>query len=220
MAKSFYDIDYIIEVNEKRDEQFRAEYDKVTGKISNILIVYTALSLFFIPIAQDICDNKIINPSFHYFLYPFVSLFITSFILTICFLFPRSVDYLSSPRQYYTELRDELETEMNNSNQVIDTATIDNRLKSSYITELEISIDHNIRLVSLVQGFYNYAFKIGMLSILPFIGCLYFHLTANNDKIQKVSIDNINKCCIFTIDTTGNKCQISKAKPSIDSNKK
>lgn len=202
MPKSFYDLDFIIEINEKRDEQFRLDYEKITSKISNIVIIYSALSFFIIPIVQDICEHKISSNYFNGFAIAFSILFIISFIFTILFLVPKNIDTLNPPNDYYTDGRADLEPQHTDINNVIDTTTVDKLLKIAYITELEESISNNLQLVSRKQGYYNRAFTIALISIVPFVFCLYFHVNVKDDKVQKVRIDNLNKCCIFVIDTT------------------
>ncbi len=45
MAKSFYDLDYIIEINEKRLAEYTALYQKVLERLTNIILVYSALEI-------------------------------------------------------------------------------------------------------------------------------------------------------------------------------
>lgn len=59
MPKSFYDLDFWIEINEKRDEDLRSEYDKILGKISNIVIIYPAISVFLVAVWKDFFKTKI-----------------------------------------------------------------------------------------------------------------------------------------------------------------
>ncbi len=58
MPKSFYDLDFWIEANQKRNEGVRVEYDKIQGKISNIIIIYSAISVFLIAIWKDFFKTK------------------------------------------------------------------------------------------------------------------------------------------------------------------
>lgn len=51
---SFYDLDYIIEANEKRLEQYSSAYQKSLDKFTNILIIYSAIAIFLIPIVQTL----------------------------------------------------------------------------------------------------------------------------------------------------------------------
>ena len=49
-TKSFYDLDYIIELNEKRLEQYTSAYQKVLERLTNIILIYSAITIFLVPI--------------------------------------------------------------------------------------------------------------------------------------------------------------------------
>jgi hypothetical protein len=51
---SFYDLDYIIEINEKRLEQYSGAYQKNVDRFTNILVIYSAFAIFLIPIVQSL----------------------------------------------------------------------------------------------------------------------------------------------------------------------
>ena len=156
----------------------------------------------------------------------FSILFIWSFINTVKFLLPESPDseyaevVPKPPKSYYTDARRQVEQKNYiDTNKPVDEAMVNNILKVAYITELERLVDRNMALVARKKGFYNIALRLSMLSILPFVVCLYFHVIAD-DKIQKIKIEDIEKCCNFTIDTTGKKCIITPVIPKIETQKK
>lgn len=43
--KSFYDLDYLIDINEKRVEQSTAAYYKVFDKLPHLIFIYSALTI-------------------------------------------------------------------------------------------------------------------------------------------------------------------------------
>lgn len=51
---SFYDLDYIILLNERRLEEYTSAYQKNLDKFTNILILYSAIAVFLIPIVQSL----------------------------------------------------------------------------------------------------------------------------------------------------------------------
>ena len=59
--KSFYDLDYIIEINEKRIEELSSTYHKVLEKFTNILLIYSAIAIFLVSLIQDIFWHEITN---------------------------------------------------------------------------------------------------------------------------------------------------------------
>ena len=52
MAKSFYDLDYIIDNSEKRLAEYTVLYQKVLERLTNIILIYSALGIFLIPLVQ------------------------------------------------------------------------------------------------------------------------------------------------------------------------
>ncbi len=220
MPKSFYNLDDNIELNEKRHEQIIAEYDKVIAKISNIIIVYTAVSFFFIPIAQDIVEGKMHNHLFWFCLILFSTIFLISFIRTVIFLWPRDVDTLKPPSEYYTGIRNKIEPKYTTDEKGTDKATVDIILKSAYNSEIETAINDNINIVHYKKGYYNKAFAFSLISMLPFVACLYFHIIIKDDKVQKVKIEGIEKTTNFTIDSSGRKTVLAPVVILKDSAKK
>lgn len=76
-TKSFYNLDYIIEINEKRHEQYTSAYQKVLERFTIIILIYSALTIFLIPLIKELLSHG--NRSIY---------FIISFIfLQFCLLY-------------------------------------------------------------------------------------------------------------------------------------
>jgi len=103
--KSFYNLDYIIEINEQRLNQYITAYHKVLGRLTHIILVYSAIAIFLIPLIQDETSFKIKNSVFIFSLITFLSLLVISSIFTIRLILPAEVAYLSTPVKYYEEYR-------------------------------------------------------------------------------------------------------------------
>lgn len=48
--QSFYSFDYLISINEKRAKQYLTAYQKVIERFTNIILIYSAITIFLIPI--------------------------------------------------------------------------------------------------------------------------------------------------------------------------
>lgn len=57
--KSFYSLDYIIQINESRHEQYTSAYQKILERFTNIILIYSAITIFIIPLIQDVFIPKI-----------------------------------------------------------------------------------------------------------------------------------------------------------------
>ncbi len=88
MAISFYDLDYIIEANQKRLEEYNASLQKVMERFTNIILIYSGLGIFLVPLIQHILDADIKTVSFYIFFILFsVCWFRLSYTLSrYCFL--------------------------------------------------------------------------------------------------------------------------------------
>jgi len=190
--KNFYDLDYIIEINEKRIEEYISAYQKVLERLTNIIIIYSAMAIFLVPICQDICQSEISHwvPITCFVI--FIGLFLTSLYFTIRLIIPVEVSYLTSPKTYYETIRLQYE-------QIVGTqrpnwqSEITQLLQASYINELEKALDMNINVFTRKSSFYYNALMYGLFSALPFLICLGFHITKKEDKTQKVEIVNSEK---------------------------
>jgi hypothetical protein len=56
---SFFDLDYIVEINQQRLEQYNTNLQKVLERLTNIILVYSALGIFLISLIQDLLDGNI-----------------------------------------------------------------------------------------------------------------------------------------------------------------
>jgi hypothetical protein len=56
---SFFDLDYIVEINQQRLEQYNTSFQKVLERMTNIILVYSALGIFLVSLIQDLFDGGI-----------------------------------------------------------------------------------------------------------------------------------------------------------------
>jgi hypothetical protein len=178
MEKSFYDLDYI---NEKRVEQYTSAYQQVLSKLTNIILIYSAVAIFLIPIIQEVFGGKINSYQLCCFVI-FALLFGASIFHTILLILPKEIAYLSEPGKYYKEYRIQYEaTEP-------DVKKVDLALKASYIGELEKAMVVNDKVFKRKSSLYYKALIFGLSSTVPFLLCLGFHIFQKDDKIQRIEI--------------------------------
>jgi hypothetical protein len=202
MSKSFYDLDYYIEINEKRDADLKAEYDKTLGRISNIIIIYSGFSVFLIAICKDFFNSPC-NLVYLSCLVLFLISFIISFIYTVRFWFPNIIPALATPKDYYSDLRTNLEASLPSNPGFLTPAeqdAIDKQLKMAYILELEDAIEENTVLVTQKQADYFRAFSFAIFCILPFVACMFFHFLIPEEPMA-VKIVNSEKNSTLVVDT-------------------
>ncbi|MGB8194196.1 MAG: hypothetical protein WCF67_19855 [Chitinophagaceae bacterium] len=182
LTKSFYDLDYIIELNEKRLEQYTAAYQKVLERLTNIILIYSAIAIFLVPVIQDIFFSE----NSYWFLYvsfsSFVIIFFTSVIYTIRLMIPAKVAHLEMPKIYYDKYRGFYEKNLKEKNKIADL------LNSSYIHELETALQINDEVFHRKNAFYYNALIYALFSAIPYLVCLGFHIFKREDKIHQVKI--------------------------------
>ncbi len=193
MAKiSFYDLDYIVGINEKRLEEFTSAYQKNQDKFTNVLIIYSAIAVFIIPIIQTLFFIETTRYWLYYTsFFLFLLIFLYSLFFLVKLLIPIEVAYLIEPKTFYEKLRLEYEAEGKSKE------TTDNYLKASYINELEKAVATNNIAFKRKGLFYFRALTSSLISLLPYLVCLAFHFSIRNDNIQKVEIVNTPKSINF-----------------------
>ena len=192
-GRSFYDFDYIIDLGEKRVEQYIGAYQSIMGRMTNIILVYSILGIYLVPIIQDFIQN----PSFPLGigLTLFVGMLTISIYFTIRLLIPVDITYFQMSSVYYQDLRIQyehriLKPDMTGSEKKKAQESIDQLLKASYIDELIRSQSNNGTVLRRKGSFYFRALIWGLVAILPYAVCVGFHITRKVDTIQKVEIIN------------------------------
>jgi len=218
--KSFFDLDYIIEINEKRLEGYHAAYQKNLDKFTNLLVIYSALSIFLIPIIKDFIDDSSQHWIYWFFFILFIGLFITSIAFTIRLLIPVEVAYLVEPKRYYSEYLIAYQKQIGNKEDEVNKL-----LKASYIDELEKAVTNNNKVFKRKGFFYYRAFILGIVAALPYLICLSFHFSKKQENIEKVELINMpkninfekNKSMPDTSNTKNNSNQTSTSSSSTTS---
>jgi hypothetical protein len=182
---SFYDLDYIIEINEKRLEQYSGAYQKSTDKFTNIFIIYSAFAIFLIPVIQLLFFSENKCAWVHYIsFYIFIVLSGISLIYTVRLLLPVNRAPLGEPRMYYAALRQRYEEIYRERDEV------DKLIKASYIDELEQAVQRSKAILKRKARFYHIAFSFALVACVPYLLCVGFQISIKDDKVQKMEIVN------------------------------
>ncbi|HEV2483528.1 MAG TPA: hypothetical protein VGS79_27875 [Puia sp.] len=191
MENSFYDLDYIISLGEKRVDLYLSAYQAVLGRLTNIILIYSAIGIYLIPIIQDLLNGA----AWDYYLIAAILLGIltTSVVYTIRLLIPINVAYLEVSDRYSTNLRSQYEKRfllegITEEKEKEAKQKIDNYLKASYIAELSEAQVINQKVFVSKSSFYYRALIYGLAAIIPYVICIGFHLSRKDDKAQKVHL--------------------------------
>lgn len=177
-GKSFYDLDYMIEINEQRFEQYTTASEKVMDRLTNIIIIYSAMAIFFVPIVRMVfwsgSNDWILFISFALF----VVLFCISVFYTVRLIIPRRLVLLQIPIVIYNDCRTNYEKEINGRIEIEDL------LKSSYVSELEHAL--TIASVNCTKKFrfYKNALVVALMSALPYLVCFGYYLSKIKDYVS------------------------------------
>jgi hypothetical protein len=180
--KSFYDLDYIIEISEHRLAEYTALYQKVLERLTNIILVYSALGIFLIPFAQHVIAADMIGTVFYIAFALFAVLLLVSLVYFVRLLLPVEIAYLSPPSRYYDTFKNEIESLRPGNHQIAEDS-----LKGSYIFELENAIDINSNAFRQKNSFFYNALLFALLAIIPYLVCLGFHLSKQKFQEKKLS---------------------------------
>jgi hypothetical protein len=189
--KSFYDLDYIIEINERRLEQYTTAYQKVLERLTHIILVYSGITIFLIPLVEDGALFRIRSPVFFWFLLVFLGLLIVSVAYTVRLMVPEKIVRLGFPRTYYDGIRADYEAAVKDRNIVKDL------LKASYIRELQEALEIIESALRKKEELNSKAIRFALMSTAPYVICLAFHLSQGRDSVQKIEIVNPTKMSNF-----------------------
>ena len=188
--KSFYSLDHLIEINEKRAHEYASSHQKVQERLTHLIIIFSGVTIFLIPIIKLIIKTNGKNYILNYCFGIFAILFVLSLWNTIRLIMPVKISYLNNPKYYYMDIRLEYKQANMSNNTNLSQEEIDALIKASYISELEESVEYNYKLFLRKSSFYFRALIFGLLCVLPFLVCVGYHISEKDDSIQKVLIVN------------------------------
>ncbi|SEA87922.1 hypothetical protein [Pedobacter hartonius] len=187
MDNKFYDLDYIIDLNTKRAEEYSSAYQRVQEQLTNIIIIYSGISIYFIPVIQDNLRQEVKNIWLYVAFGLLILVFTMSSFYTIKLILPVKAPNLDFPAKFYNNIRNIYET----ANPELDHDEIDSMIKTSYVSELERAVEENYAIFHRKRSFYHNALTLGLVSLIPYLICTAFHLTKDDYKIKKIEIVNL-----------------------------
>lgn len=190
--KDFKDIDYQIDLNEKRLDFYNSSYQKTQSKFAIIMIFY---SLFAVYVAQllffigDCINGSVSELSISFYigsLVVFVFFLGKSIYHTYKFLVPIEIAYMELPEIFYKDTMD-----MYRQNGIAE-ADLNKKTKDSYLLQQEESLKHNRNAFEDKSELFYKALINAIFAIIPFVIAVSFYV-GNKDDIQKVKIENIEQ---------------------------
>ncbi len=169
--KSFYDLNDIIEINEQRLEQYTTAYRIVLERLTHIILIYSALTIFLIPIIRDAAFFKVKSIFFIIFFSLFIILLSISIFYTVKLIIPVNVAYLDFPSKYYQNIRAEYKNTTEDAGKIIEL------LKGSYIEELQEALLTNESVFRAKSSFHYNALIFALSATIPYLVCVAFHIS-------------------------------------------
>lgn len=183
---SFYDLDYLIAINEKRLGEHTATHRFLETKFTNLLVIYSAFCIFLVPVVQSLCWNRAVCCWVMYTAFgTFVILLGGSLFYAVKLLLRGRLLYLDDPAVFYRDLQ------MVYDNGTRSTADIDQLLKVSYILQLETEVRREGDIATDKYSYHHRALVLGLLAALPYLFCVGFQLSLN----VKNATMNTGKIC-------------------------
>jgi hypothetical protein len=174
-SKSFYDLDYIIELNEQRLEQYANALQKNTEKFTTLLVLYSAFCIFLVPVCQKLFIEQVArNVGVYWAFYGFAGLFAVSLVFAVLQMLPEKLLVLTDPEIYYKYLK------LMYQIQGLSSDIIDTQIKAGYIEELEKIIEKIKRKLKQKTAFHILAFYSAIVACIPYLYCIWEYI--NLDK--------------------------------------
>jgi hypothetical protein len=192
-SKSFYDLDYIVEVREKRVEQYTSAYQMILGRLANIIIIYSVFGIYLVPVVRDFAtiDSWI----FRVAVLAMLLLIACSMVYTIKLMWPSYISHLGTFKYYYEDLRGRYEMVEINAEMTSDEIgeaknRVNQFLKASYIDELDVAQTNNQKVFEKKKTQYCWALLLGLMAVAPYLVCVVYHVGKEDDRTQKIEIVN------------------------------
>lgn len=196
-VKSFYNIDYIIEFSEKRIDQYSIVYQSLIGKITNIILIYSGIGIYLVPVVLDLTAVR--SMAFLFSFTIFSALFGVSLFNAVRLVIPVTIGFMRMSSDYYQDLlttyeQSELSPSMSESHVVQAKARINALLKASYLNELA-GVQMLYRMTFYRKAsFYLRAITWGLYAVVPFAICVGFHVTKKEKTSETIAAVSFNHC--------------------------
>lgn len=178
----FENVDYQIELNQKRLDEEYSRYNQIISRIGYIMLFYTVYAAYLIQLIQYLISSSSIISLYSFFFLSFIISLALSIYHSIKLLIPVEIAYNEMPKVFYTELREEY------IRQGVADNEVNLYLKESYKYQLEKSVEHNFK-VNNKKSKYNYrAIICCLFGLFPYIVCIAFKVSSDKDPIQKVEL--------------------------------
>ncbi|WP_448104628.1 hypothetical protein [Pedobacter panaciterrae] len=189
MPVDFQNIDYQIELNEKRLEQERERTVEIKSRVNYIALVYTVFAFFLTSLLKFVVQLELgswLCWLFTSIFSAFIVLLIISIHWTIKLLIPKEFAFIEEPRIFYGELKEDY------IKAGVGDDLLNDCIKKSYLQQIETALNGNISTNNNKSRSNYYAIKFAFISIIPYIICVSLMVVFNKDEVQNVYITNKN----------------------------
>lgn len=187
--KNFLDVDYQIELNEKRLEFYNASYQKTQAKFTIIMIFYSAFAVYLTQLLFFIgtCVTGSVSELGIIFYIAILGTFLfflgKSIYYTAKFLIPVYLAYPNKPEFFYKDIAEQYRQNG------VPEEHLNAKIKDSYLDELETALVHNTKAFQEKSGLFFQSLMNAIFALLPFIIALSIYMV-HKDDTQKVIILN------------------------------
>lgn len=178
----FENVDYQIELNQKRFDEEYLRYNQIISRIGYIMLFYTVYAAYLIQLIQYLISLPSIIHIYSLFFLIFVFSLGISIYHSIRLLIPVNIAYKEMPKDFYASLKDQY------ISQGITANEINLYIKETYKIQLESGVEHNFEVNNKKSKHNYYAIIFCIIGLLPYIICIGFKVSADKDPVQKVEI--------------------------------
>ncbi|WP_126249366.1 hypothetical protein [Chitinophaga rhizosphaerae] len=168
--KSLFEIGELIDMHERRLEQYVGAYQRYTDKLTHLLFIYSAVAIFLMPITLDLFKS---GREVHVVYYACYLLLLGMLAVSVFFagrlIMPKE-SVLPEPLGTYTDLQKELEAAG------FDAGDIERMLTRQYLRDMMDLLTIMAVMAKRKENYYRWMFNWGLAAIVPYIVCLIFHL--------------------------------------------
>ena len=203
MGNDFSNLDYQIDLNEKRLAQERDRTIEIKSRVNYIALVYTVFAFFLTALLKFVTQLNVTSLLCWIFALIFVTFIVTlviSIYWTIKLLIPKEFAFIEEPKIFYGELKEEY------IKADVPEEQLNDYIKRSYLRQLEDALNSNYITNNAKSKSNYYAIKFAFISIIPYVICVSLMIGFSEEEVQNVYITNKN------MSESGNKKKVEPPK--------
>ncbi|SHL16728.1 hypothetical protein SAMN05444266_102283 [Chitinophaga jiangningensis] len=173
--KSFYDNDFLIELNEKRCAEYASLAQQMTSRFSMLFVFYSVLMAASVPVVKQLLKGGSVDWMLAVLFLLFSCSLIISIRYAISLIITGDLFVIYLPKRYYSEIKDYL-IERIPADEIALETSINEVLKKLYLYDLERVLEEHAYLLLNKQRYLQLGIRYSILTLVFFLLNFWYYL--------------------------------------------